>query len=672
MVTGMVGILKSGSAYVPIDPAYPLDRQQYIFNDSSCQVLVTSQTQSESSVVESALKDGITVIALDESGNVVSSSCTATPAEQPELGQEESSLAYVLYTSGSTGNPKGVMVQHDNVMNMLKHFRDDLGVHNSNHSVLAVTTFCFDISVLEIFMTLTAGAKIVLASNASQKDGFALLELIESHPNLTVMQATPATYEMLYVCGFTGRDNLIALCGGEAFRPNLLKLEFQRFVNVYGPTETTVWSSSADITSADAKCIPIGKPILNNTFYILDKDNNEVAQGESGEMWIGGKGVTRGYLHRPELTEEKFVTFDKFNGERLYRTGDVGYMNEKGELICQGRMDTQVKFRGYRIELGEIETEISKKAPQVEVAIVIVRDDLPGGDALVAYVKLNEADAGAAIDVEAVKVAMRASIPAYMVPKYFEIITAFPMTPNLKVDRKQLPKPNTTAAAAIPTTAAAAAAVKIVKASSSTAPKKRGFWRRVGHTLATPFREIADVSEQIKDMEMREEAQRRMVAERDAAMTAISKSVADMQLLLEEGRIEFDAQTRRRMETVAEQALALAGSQKIVAVASANTATAATLAPQQQQQAVIAVAAPANDTSKLETEISDIVYNVTGTRLEGSDASMEMIGLDSLGSMLVAASLRKQFNVKVAPASIKEHGTSLQAFAQHITTLKRG
>jgi len=383
--------------------------------------------------------------------------------------------------------------------------------------------------------------------------------------------------------------------------------------------------------------------------------------------------VTRGYLHRPELTEEKFVTFDKFNGERLYRTGDVGYMNEKGELICQGRMDTQVKFRGYRIELGEIETEISKKAPQVEVAIVIVRDDLPGGDALVAYVKLNEADASAAIDVEAVKVAMRASIPAYMVPKYFEIVTAFPMTPNLKVDRKQLPKPSTTAAAApavaaIPT--AAAAVVKVAEAPSRIAPKKRGFWRRVGHTLAIPFREIADVSEQIKDMETREEAQRRMVAERDAAMIAISKSVADMQLLVEEGRIEVNAQTRRRMETVAGQALALAGSQKTVAVASTNTTTAATKAPQQQQQA--AIAAPANDTSKLETEISDIVYNVTGTRLEGSDASMEMIGLDSLGSMLVAASLRKQFNVKVAPASIKEHGSSLQAFAQHINALKCG
>jgi len=505
MVSGMVGILKSGSAYVPIDPNYPLDRQEYIFNDSGCQVLVTSEKQSESKVVKSALKTGITVIALDETGNVVSSSCTATPSEQPEAEQESTSLAYVLYTSGSTGNPKGVMVQHDNAMNMLQHFRDDLGVHNSTHSVLAVTTFCFDISVLEIFMPLTAGAKIVLASSASQKDGFQLLELIDAHPNLTVMQATPATYEMLHVCGFTGRDNLVALCGGEAFRPNLLKLKFKRFVNVYGPTETTVWSSSADITPADAKCIPIGKPILNTKFHILDKNNKEVAQGETGEMWISGAGVTRGYLRRPEKTAATFVTFPEYNGERLYRTGDLGYMNADGNLICQGRADTQVKFRGYRIELGEIETEICKKAPQVEVAIVIVRDDLPGGDALVAYVKL--AEGGAAVDVEVVKAAMRASIPAYMVPKHFETLAAFPMTPNLKVDRKKLPKPTMGKPAAVvvaPPAPPAAATPTERAVSPNNQPamvKKRGFWRRLGHTFATPFREISEVSDQIKEME---------------------------------------------------------------------------------------------------------------------------------------------------------------------------
>merc|ERR1719157_522147 len=200
--------------------------------------------------------------------------------------------------------------------------------------------------------------------------------------------------------------------------------------------------------------------------------------------------------------------------------------------------------------------------------------------------------------------------------------------------------------------------------------KKRGFWRRLGHTFATPFREISEVSDQIKEMKTQEEAQKRRHAERDAALTAVQQSVAVMQSMLEEDRFSIDASTRKRIEAITEQLLAMAGSQKSVGVSNTSTASVDPAQQQQNHTANPAAAAAGPDTSKLESEISDIVYNVTGTRLEGSDASMEMIGLDSLGSMLVAASLRKQLNVKVAPASIKEHGTSLQIFAEHIQSLR--
>merc|ERR1711865_543488 len=419
---------------------------------------------------------------------------------------------------------------------------------------------------------------------------------------------------------------------------------------------------------------------MGTSFRILDQNNEEVIQGESGEMWITGAGVARGYLRRPEKTAATFVTFPEYNGERLYRTGDLGYMNADGNLICQGRADTQVKFRGYRIELGEIETEICKKAPQVEVAIVIVRDDLPGGDTLVAYVKLAEGEA--AIDVEVVKAAMRAAIPAYMVPTHFETMKAFPMTPNLKVDRSKLPKPSTAPAATATATATATAAIIATVGSPASVAKapfveldpaniptkrERGFWRKVGHVLATPFREIRDVSHQIKDMEEYEEEQRLRRVQRDAAVQAVEDAVAALGTMVHEGRVSIDAGTRQRVESIAQQSLSLAGSKKTVATSS-SAANANAYAVSNPAAAATAPVA-ANDTSKLQAEISDVVYDATGTRLEGSDSSMEMIGLDSLGSMLVAASLRKRFNVAVAPASIKQHGTSLETFAVHLASI---
>jgi amino acid adenylation domain-containing protein len=536
MVVGLVGIWKSGSAYVPIDPHYPCERQQYILDDSQSNVLVTLVSQSTSEAVKRAQQQGITVIYLDDHGNLLS-----VPKQPPrssiqavQTDQSDGALAYVLYTSGSTGKPKGCMIQHSNVMNMLRHFRDDLSVSNSG-AVLCVTTFCFDISVLELFLPLTSGAKLILIASETQADGFALLDLINAHSELSIMQATPATYEMLSTCGFSGRADLIALCGGEAFRPNLLRLRFKRFINTYGPTETCVWSSTCDVHEG-LGVIPIGRPIANTTFRILDEHFSPVEKGTSGELWIGGAGVAKGYFNRPELTEEKFVYMEQ-HGERLYGTGDIAYQTADGQYVCEGRRDSQIKFRGFRIELGEIESVICKLDASIDAAIVVVRNDLKSGVNLVAYLKLRGAES--MLDAAALKTCLETKLPAYMVPRFFVIMGAFPMTPNLKVDREKLPKPD-----------------------------------------------------------------------------------EDMQV---------------------SHALSSNTDHRTVSIHEVN--------------------------ASLEEQIAGILFDTTGVRLEGPQASMEMIGLDSLGSVLLVATLRKKLGVAVAPASIQTHGSSLRAFTHHVSSL---
>jgi len=252
-----------------------------------------------------------------------------------------------------------------------------------------------------------------------------------------------------------------------------------------------------------------------------------------------------------------------------------------------------------------------------------------------------------------------------MVPTHFETMAAFPMTPNLKVDRTQLPKPCTsTPGSAAPVLEPP---VLLVDPANTPIKRERGFWRKVGHVLATPFREIRDVSHQIKDMEEYEEEQRLRRAQRDAAVQSVEDAVVALSAMVREGRVSIDAGTCRRVESIAQQSLSLAGSKKTVVTAS--SAADANAHPVFNPAATATAPAAANDTRKLQAEISDAVYDVTGTRLEGSDSSMEMIGLDSLGSMLVAASLRKRFNVAVAPASIKQHGTSLETFALHLASI---
>ena len=436
VIASFLAILKVGAAFVPIDPSFPLDRQVHILNHSQCLVLLSDGMSLEQAldagirlpptlVVDSSaiMPDGLdddTIISrtvhlptsLFHRGNKEKDALILT-ALQLVSTREDGGLLYVLYTSGSTGKPKGVMVKQVSVMNVVNWFANELHVGTQSR-VLGLTTFCFDISMLEMFLPLLRGGILVLANQASQKNPFRLLDIIKHH-KVTVVQATPTTFEMFLATGWTGDSNIDFLVGGETFRPSLLPLarSCRSVRNVYGPTETTIWSSSftlprdisTALSSSSVQAVPIGAPISATVFYLVSLDHSGahettatatavasmrrlVEPGEEGELWVGGAGVAKGYLHAPELTAEKFLP-DPFRGHGyVYRTGDICRRmvnnNAKGggELfVFVRRMDDQVKIDGFRIELAEIEA-VFLSNPLVEQAVALVRRGM-----LVVYVK---------------------------------------------------------------------------------------------------------------------------------------------------------------------------------------------------------------------------------------------------------------------------------------------
>lgn len=439
MLIGLLGILKSGAAYIPLDPSYPGERLAYMLSDSKPVALLT-----QSALQKSLTNLAIPVVLLDALAIFAEQS-----AENPAplaLGLTSRHLAYVIYTSGSTGQPKGVMVEHANVVNFLCAMSKVPGITRSD-SLLAVTTLSFDIAGLELFLPLINGAKIVLVSRINAADPVFLQEtLVQSA--ITFMQATPATWKLLLNGGWQGSSRLKALCGGEALTVELsaqLIESVGELWNVYGPTETTIWSACRLI---DAKrvglypCESIGRAIGNTQIYILDAQLQPVPQGVSGEIYIGGAGVARGYLNQPGLTSERFIRniFD-MNSEsnvRLYKTGDLGRWLPDGNIEYIGRNDFQVKIRGFRIELGEIESRLAACAG-VREATVIVREDNPEDKRLVAYLVAHHGVELAAADLRAQLASVLAD---YMIPSAFVSLTAFPLTPNGKLDRKALPAPN--------------------------------------------------------------------------------------------------------------------------------------------------------------------------------------------------------------------------------------
>ena len=432
LVVALLGVLKSGGAYVPLDPQYPAGRLAMMVEDSALSVLVTQEAlRAKFSQYPGHL------VCLDRQWETIS----IKNDENLSGGAKAGNLAYVIYTSGSTGKPKGVQISHRSLVNFLVSMRSSPGL-TARDTLLAVTTISFDIAALELYLPLTAGARIVLVSRETAVDGYQLRELLKKSAP-TVMQATPATWRLLLEVGWQGNKDLKVLCGGEAM-PRELACELLKKVrsvwNMYGPTETTVWSSTCRVTSGDGP-ITIGRPIANTEIYVLDSHQEPVPVGVPGELFIGGDGVARGYLNRRDLTAEKFVPnpfAQEGCGGRLYRTGDLARYRANGEIECLGRIDNQVKLRGFRIELGEIESVLSEY-PGVRQNVVVSREDSPGDKRLVAYVAVGQ---GQSPSTEALlREFLKQKLPDYMLPSRFVFLEALPLTPNGKVDRAALPVP---------------------------------------------------------------------------------------------------------------------------------------------------------------------------------------------------------------------------------------
>jgi amino acid adenylation domain-containing protein len=430
LLVGLLGILKAGGAYVPLDPHYPQERLAFMLGDSRAPVLVTQQSLLGRPPGHEA--EVVLLSADDPAPGGVS-------AADPPGGAGPENLAYVIYTSGSTGRPKGVQVTHGALSNFLAAMRSLLGM-TERDSLLAVTTLSFDIAALELYLPLTVGARVELAARDEAADGARLAARLERSA-VNFLQATPASWRMLLDGGWRGDPSLTMLCGGEALprdvADRLLPLG-RALWNLYGPTETTVWSSAAKVEPGEGP-VTIGRPILNTQTYVLDARLRPVPIGLTGELYIGGAGLARGYLGRPGLTGERFVPdpYGPAPGARLYRTGDLARWRPDGTLECLGRVDHQVKIRGFRVEPGEVEAALVRH-PAVSQAAVVARRDASGEDALVAFVVPapgSGADAGAA----ALRPWLAERLPEYMVPSAFVRLDALPLTPNGKVDRNALP-----------------------------------------------------------------------------------------------------------------------------------------------------------------------------------------------------------------------------------------
>jgi non-ribosomal peptide synthetase component F/acyl carrier protein len=468
MVIGLLGILKSGGAYLPLDPAYPAERLAFMIQDARVQVLLTQDH------LMSALPAGGTrAVRLDTDLPLIA----AEPTDNQPRGVSPTHLAYVIYTSGSTGKPKGVMVEHGNVLNFFTAM-DARVPRSPDCTWLAVTSPSFDISVLELFWTLARGVKVVLyagddrlpiknssgtsdSPSASNETRNSNLEISGDHsiPALiqkyavTHLQCTASMASMLLLDErarkVLGRLQAL-LIGGEPF-PGKLARQLRGIVkgaihNMYGPTETTVWSTTWQLPpDAAPNRIPVGRPIANTQIYIVDAAMQPVPVGVEGELLIGGAGVARGYLGRDQLTAERFIpnpfiarsTQSPARPALLYRTGDLARYLPDGNIELLGRMDNQVKIRGHRVELGEIEALLNEH-PGVRESVVLLKEITPGEKILVAYLISRDGQKPAR---EHVRQYAQEKLPEYMVPGLVMFMTAFPQTPNKKIDRNTFPAP---------------------------------------------------------------------------------------------------------------------------------------------------------------------------------------------------------------------------------------
>jgi amino acid adenylation domain-containing protein len=437
MIVGLLGILKSGACYVPLDPSHPKPRIDYILGEADSPILVTQKS------LVNGLTSSARLLLLDADWPKIESQPTSKPKEQASSGN----ISYVLFTSGSTGKPKGVEVTHQSLVNLICSVRKSPGM-TADDTVLAVTTISFDVATGELLVPLSVGARIVVASADDVTDGSRLRELMELH-RVSAITATPGTFRLLAEAGWKSRSGLKIWSTGEALPRELANTLLEggaELWDLYGPTETTIWSVLGRIESTTG-AVPIGRPLENTQVYVVDEFAAPVPVGVAGELWIGGDGVARGYLSDPKLTSDRFIADPFRDGQgRIYRTGDLVRYRADGTLEYLGRVDRQVKVRGFRIELGEIESVLNQAAGVRESA-VIVREDVPGDRRLIAYYAAAPGHAPSASDL---RTQLGKTLPDYMIPSAFVKMDALPRTPNGKLDKRGLPQPDVTVAKSSP------------------------------------------------------------------------------------------------------------------------------------------------------------------------------------------------------------------------------
>jgi amino acid adenylation domain-containing protein len=431
MVVGLLGILKSGGFYLPLDPSYPKERLAWMLEDSGAPLVVTQQVLLD---VLPGIHSG--VVLLEPGAGFLA----GEPEESPAVEVHPGNVVYALFTSGSTGRPKGVQIPHGALINLLSTIAERPGFGEED-VLLSVSSLSFDIATLEILLPLSTGGQVVVAGREVVTDGVLLAAEIESS-GATVLQATPATWRMLEESGWRGAAGLKAMTGGETLARGLAQKLTERAAslwNLYGPTETTIYSTRHQVAESRGP-VPIGRALGNTTLHVVDGWFAPVPLGVVGELLIGGAGVARGYLGRPDLTAERFVP-DPFAGSatagaRVYRTGDLARRLPDGVLEFLGRSDHQVKIRGFRIELEEVEAALEAQS-SVGLAAAAVRN-VAGDPRLVAYVVPA---AGEQPDAAELRRSLAQRLPEFMIPLHFMILPALPLTPGGKVDRRALPAP---------------------------------------------------------------------------------------------------------------------------------------------------------------------------------------------------------------------------------------